>query len=217
MTNRAVAASYRSPPSPAAAPPRRPAGRSRLPYPALLPLLALLAVACAPEAPPAGEPAGARLAAPPAALAVAELRVHADPVTGVRLPVPAGATVDERHFDPTLPEHKFKHALRVTTDRTVILVDAWDNPRDLPLRAWFDTHLAFLVDATTVVDERPVTRAHLPAILLVQPPSPQARSQAVAVFAAGARVFRVTAIDPEGDPAVRRLFDQILDGMEVAP
>lgn len=91
----------------------------------------------------------------------------------------------------------------------------WDNPQRLALRAWFDATLGFLVQETTKQSERPMSSAHLAGILLEEPASPQAGSQAIAVFAAGAQVVRITCIDPEGDAVAKRLFDHVVDEIEL--
>ena len=128
----------------------------------------------------------------------------------------SGISVVERHHDPTLPPSKFRHSIQLTTPAgTGVFIDVWDNPQHLALRPWFDAHLAFLVHGTTSVSELPMSRARVPGILLHEPRSPQALAQAIAVFAAGDQVFRVTAVDYDGDPAVQRLFDQVVDRMEL--
>ena len=127
----------------------------------------------------------------------------------------SGVSIDAHHYDPSLPEQKFKHSIRLATETgTAVVIDVWDNPSRLELRPWFDTHLAYLVDGNTQVSERPMTRAGVAGILLAQPRSPQAPSQATAVFAVGAQVFRVMGINPEDDATARRLFDRVIDEME---
>jgi hypothetical protein len=183
--------------------------------PALLLLLPLLVAACATDAPAPPDPGAPGEPTARAPALADEFRLHAEPVTGVRFPVLAsGVSVEARHFDASLPASKFRHSIRLATTRTVVLIDVWDNPRQLDVHAWFDAHLAFLVDESTRVSDRPMTRARVPGILLGQPASPQAPSQAVAVFAAGPQVFRVTAIDPEGDATAQRLFDQVVEQLE---
>jgi hypothetical protein len=151
------------------------------------------------------------------AVTAGALRLHTEPVTGVRFPVPrAGVTVEERHFDASLPARKFKHSIRLVTPGGVaVLIDVWNNPQGLDLQAWFTDTLGFLVRDVTQVSERPMARAGVPGILLREPPSPQALSQAIAVFAFRDQVFRVTCIDPEGDAAARDLFDRVIDQIEL--
>lgn len=180
----------------------------------------LLAAGCSTE-PIAPAPDRAEATAKPApaapAFAAGELRLHSEPLSRVRFPVPsAGVSVDELHYDVTLPAKKFRHSIRLAVEgRTVVLVDVWDNPARLALRPWFDAHLAFLAGARTTVSERPMSRARTTGILLHEPASPEARSQAIAVFASGEQVFRVTAIDDENDAEARRLFELVVDQIEV--
>lgn len=179
----------------------------------------LIAAGCRAESiAPTTDRAEAQAAPQPEAspIAAGEVRPHHEPLSRVRFPVPAnGVSVDERHYDPTLPANKFRHSLRLSTEgRTVVVIDVWDNPKRLALRPWFDAHLAFLAGARTQVSERPVSRARTTGILLREPRSPEARSQAIAVFASGEQVFRVTCIDDENDAAARRLFDLVVDQFE---
>lgn len=144
-------------------------------------------------------------------------RLYAEPVMGVRFPMPSTDLAAEvKHFDPTLPPQKFRHALHLVTPEggIQILLHSWDNPQRLDLHAWFDEHMAFIVDETSLVTERPMGSAHAPGILVMQPRSPQAASQATAVFLAGPHVYRLTCIDPENDLAARALFERILDQIE---
>jgi hypothetical protein len=180
----------------------------------LVALCALLVAACSTESPSiesrTAPPSGSAAASP-------DIRLHTEPVTRVRFPVPAaGISVLERHHDPTLPPHKFRHSIHLTTPSgTGVFIDVWDNPQHLALRPWFDAHLAFLVRGDTQVSELSATRARVAGLLLHQPRSPQALSQAIAVFASGEQVFRVMGIDYDEDPVVRRLFDQVIDQMEL--
>jgi hypothetical protein len=143
-------------------------------------------------------------------------RLHTDQATRLRFPVrTAGITVESRHFDATLPTYKFRHSIRLLEGKHLsLLIDVWDNPRRLPLATWFDEHLAYLVGEATDVSERAVTAARLPGILLAEPASEQAASQAIAVFAYGDQVFRVTCLDPVGDAAARDSFEAILAALE---
>lgn len=184
----------------------------------LLLLAPLLLAACTTDAPatavaePALRPAVAAAPALPSGF-----RLYAEPVMGVRFPMPSSdLSAEVRHFDPTLPAQKFRHALHlVTPEGTIqILLHSWDNPLRLDLRSWFDEHMAFIVDETSLVTERPMGSEHVPGILVMQPRSPQAASQATAVFLAGEHIYRLTCIDPENDLAARGLFERILDQIE---
>jgi hypothetical protein len=176
-----------------------------------------LLVACSTEAPPAADPIDAPPIAPAVVASSGDFRLETEPVVGARFPVLAtGITVDVRHFDASLPTIKFRHSIRLVAPQgTVVLIDVWDNPQRLALQPWFDATLGFLVDSTTKVSQRLMTTGHLPGILLEQPASPQAGSQAIAVFASGTQVFRVTCIDPEGDAVAKRLFDRVVDQIEL--
>jgi hypothetical protein len=176
-----------------------------------------LLVACSTEPAPAVDPIEAPPVAPAVVATSGELRLETEPVIGARFPVLAtGITVDVQHFDATLPTIKFRHSIRlIAPEGTLVLIDVWDNPQRLALQPWFDATLSFLVDSTTRVQKRSMTTGHLPGILLEQPASPQAGSQAIAVFASGTQVFRVTAIDPEGNAVARRQFDHVVDEIEL--
>lgn len=192
-----------------------------------LALVPLLAAACGVEVPAGSElaPVDSRpvaqapvAQAPAAAPAGASaLRLHTEPRTGVRFRVPrAGVTVEERHFDPSLPASKFRHSIRVKVEGgTRVVVDVWDNPAGTPLDAWFQEHLSFLVRDTTQVSQRAMTSSHLRGILLREPASEQASSQAIAVFAFRDQVFRVTGIAVEEDAATQELFDRVVDQIEL--
>ena len=59
-----------------------------------------------------------------------------------------------------------------------------------------------------------MARGRVPGILLREPRSPQALSQAVGVFASGDQVFRVTCLDEEGNADNRRLFERVIEDLE---
>ena len=105
----------------------------------------------------------------------------------------------------------------VTNDGIAVLIDIWDNPTHRELHEWFNEYLAFLIDGETRVSEREVTRQKLQAILLEQPRSEQAISMAVAVFAHGEQIFRVTCIDADADGSAvpRALFESLLQDLEL--
>jgi hypothetical protein len=178
-------------------------------------LAPLLLAACTTDAPAAVAEPALRPAA--AAALPSGFRLYSEPVMGVRFPMPATDLAAEvKHFDPTLPAQKFRHALHLVTPEGAIqiLLHGWDNPQRLDLRTWFDEYMAFIVDETSLVTERPMGSAHVPGILVMQPRSPQAASQATAVFLAGDHIYRLTCIDPENDLAARALFERILDQIE---
>lgn len=184
----------------------------RTPLAPLLALTALALAACATEAPAAED----RLAAPAASQPVGALRPYVEPVTRVRFPFLAeGVTVEAEHHDPSLPAKKFRHTIHLrTASGPAVIINVWHNPSALPLRAWFDAHLAFLVGPSTRLHERPMARARVPGILLREPRSPQALSQAVGVFASGDQVFRVTCLDEEGNADNRRIFERVIEDLE---
>lgn len=146
----------------------------------------------------------------------AELLV--DEASGVRFPLPPGVGADVQHFDPTLPPWKFRHLIELhTTQGVAVIIEVWDNPARQPLEAWFEENMAFLVDGETRVSQRAVTTAKVPALLLEQPRSPMAVSLGFAIFAAGARVYRVSVIDADAEVSAypRALFEQVLDQLDV--
>ncbi len=175
--------------------------------------LALLCLAsCTTE--PAGPAARASSAQQPL-----EAPRYFEPVTHLRFPVPSKAlTVEVKHYDESLPAKKFKHSIQlVGADGVELLIDVWNNTEGLALEPWFEKYLSFLVDGETRPSQRKITRAQLPGIVLVQPQSPQALSMAVAVFAHGSQIFRVTCIDYDGIalPESRAHFFQVLEQLEV--
>jgi hypothetical protein len=147
-----------------------------------------------------------------------EQDLYVEPVTRLRFPIPGGVMVDAKHYDPTLPLKKFRHSLHLSTEQTgiAVLIDVWDNPTHRALKPWFDEYLSFLIDGETKQSTREVTTSKVEAIVLEQPRGPQAPSMAVATFAHGEQIFRVTCIDSDGDgsPMPRWLFDEVLAKLE---
>ena len=138
--------------------------------------------------------------------------------TRLGFPLRHGVTVEAKHYDPTLPLKKFRHSIHLdTNDGTAVVVDVWDNPTHRELHEWFNEYLSFLIDRETRISQLEVTRSKLQAILLEQPRSEQAISMAVAVFAQGDQIFRVTCIDSdaEGSALPRSLFDSLLRDLEL--
>jgi hypothetical protein len=181
----------------------------------LAPLFVVAACTTSPQ--PVGDPIDGPTITPAVVATAAEFRLETEPVVGARFPVlTSGVSVDVRHFDATLPVHKFRHSIRlVTEDGTAVLIDVWDNPQRLALRPWFDATLGFLVGESTKQSERPMSSAHVPGILLEEPASPQAGSQAIAVFASGTQVIRITCLNPDGNPVAKRSFDSVVDQIEL--
>jgi hypothetical protein len=192
-----------------------------------------LVAACSVGAPaidePAEEPASAPIVASAALQAKpGEYRFHSAVGARLRFPVlRAGVLIEERHFDPSLPASKFRHSIHLSTEAgPAVILEVWDNPQRLDVHAWFNAHLAFLVspgsrseesppgDAPRV-SERPMTRARVAGILVEQPPSPQAPSQSIAVFALGDQIVRVSGLDPEGNAKARAMFERIVEQIDV--
>ncbi|GMU60678.1 MAG: hypothetical protein AMXMBFR34_24410 [Myxococcaceae bacterium] len=145
-----------------------------------------------------------------------------EPQSRFRIPLPAGVGVDVKHFDPTLPAYKFRHLVELHTPQGVaVIIEVWDNPTRQPLEGWFSENMGFLLDGHTRVSQREVTTSRVQAFLLEQPRSPMAISLGFAVFAAQARVYRVSVIDADAELSLapRALFEAVLDRMEleVAP
>lgn len=191
-----------------------------------------LLAACSVGARPIDEPADALAAAPIVASAglpakAGEYRFHSAVGAKLRFPVPrVGVRIEERHFDPSLPASKFRHSILLSTEAgPAVILEVWDNPRGLDLDAWFNSHLAFLVNPDSRVEggdpadkprasERPMTRARVAGILVEQPPSSQAPSQSIAVFALGDQIIRVSGINPEGNPTARAMFERVVEQIE---
>lgn len=192
---------------------------------------ALLA-ACSVGAPPVDDPVEVPAAAPIVASAARpakadDYRLHSALGAKLRFPVlRSGVVIEERHYDPSLPAHKFRHSIQLSTDAgPAVILEVWDNPQGLDVRAWFDAHLAFLVTPESEIDEgssagtprmsqRPMTRARTAGILVEQPSSSQAPSQSIAVFALGARILRVSGLNFEGNPTARALFERVVEQID---
>lgn len=194
-----------------------------------------LVTACSVGAPRVDEPAAEPAAAPHVATAVSQAkagdyRFHSALGAKLRFPVlRTGVRIEERHFDPSLPARKFRHSIWLTTEAgPAVIIEVWDNPEGADVQAWFDAHLAFLVNPAPGVDERraadkptvserPMTRARTMGILVEEPPSDQAPSLSSAVFALGDQMVRVSGIDPEGNATARALFERVVDQIESEP
>ncbi len=189
---------------------------------------ASLVAACPVGAPAIDEPVDELAAAPIGAGArlqtkAGEYRFHSAVGARLRFPVPrAGVLIEERHYDPGLPASKFRHSISLSTEAgPAVIVEVWDNPRGLDLHAWFNAHLAFLINPDSPgdegkprVSERSMTRARVAGILIEQPSSAQAPSQSIAVFALGDRMIRVSGINPEGNATARAMFDRVVEQLD---
>lgn len=158
--------------------------------------------------------------APPSVSAVASADAfvaHVEPAPDVRFPLPrTGMHLDVKSFDPTLPAEKFRHELRFVTDANdvEVIVNEWDNPRGQDVHAWFEENLTRFVGEATAVRERTAGKDGLAAIEIDEPASEQAFSESMVVFATHAHVYLVTAIDPEGVPHAKMLFERVVAGFE---
>lgn len=161
------------------------------------------------------EPAAARATAP----LVVEDR-FGDAESGLSFPLPAWVTSEVQHFDPTLPAHKFRHLIELSTSEgTAIVINVWDNPSQLPMRAWFDANMAFLLELNPEarVSQREATTDRLETLLIEAPESEQAPSLATAVFATSRRVFAITCVDADGVGSryPRVLFEKLLAELQL--
>ena len=141
-----------------------------------------------------------------------------EPESRFRIPMPAGVGADVKHFDPSLPTYKFRHLVELhSTQGVAVIIEVWDNPTRQPLEDWFYENMAFLIDDETRVSQREVTTSKVRALVLEQPRSPMAISLGFAVFAAEARVYRVSVIDADAELSnfPRHLFETVLAEMEV--
>lgn len=185
-------------------------------------LVAAVLIAGCTESPTSGSPANQRDAivavAPGGDLEPTVTERFYEPQSRFRIPLPAGVGADVKHFDPTLPTYKFRHLVELhSTQGVAVIIEVWDNPTRQPLEDWFYENMAFLVDDETRVSQRQVTTSKVPAFLLEQPRSPMAISLGFAVFAAEARVYRVSVVDADAELSnfPRALFEQVLAEMEV--
>ncbi len=159
-------------------------------------------VAPAPDVASRSAPLAARPDASPS-------RAYADGAAGVRFAHPAALRVVTDHYDPTLPAHKFKHAVTLSGAAGPILrVEVWTDAEGLALDAWFEKHLAFSRAGATDVRSLQVGVAGVPAILVDQP-HVHAPAQRMVTFALGGSVVRVTCLDAE-DATARAVLAEVL-------
>ena len=137
---------------------------------------------------------------------------HVERAAGLAFDVPAtGYLVEARRHARALPAHKFRDSVILSGPHGVaVTVEAWDNPGGLELAAWFERHLAFSRVPPALTATGTATAARVPAILVQQPRSEQAAGRDLAVFAVGARVFRVTCHDRD-DPRSRAVYERLLE------
>jgi hypothetical protein len=173
-------------------------------------LVAVIIAGCEGAAPEAQKGTSATRPPPAAGWDGLSYRAHLDRPSGVALDLPVlSYRLEARHYPEALP-HQARHILTLSGGRgDVVVIDVFANPRGLPLGAWFEEHLGFMRDPTAVVVESTAGRDRAPALLVEQPASPQAPARTSAVFAAGARVLRVTCPDAD-DPQAREVFARVL-------
>lgn len=146
-------------------------------------------------------------------------KLHVDEVARVRFAVPAaGFLVTAHHFPPDAPPGAARDSLLVAAQGDqVLLVETYANPEGLSARRFLDKYLSYLRDPATTALAGTAGKAEAPAILLDQPRSGQAFGQRIAVFALGARVFKIACPDRD-DPVKLRLFERAVASFEeVAP
>jgi hypothetical protein len=142
-------------------------------------------------------------------------RPHRDQPSALRFAVPVtGYRLTSTEFDRSTPPIKLKHELLIEQDRReVVRMDVWYDAEQLGLAAWFDKYLRFMATPDAIVERTRAGRGGVDAILILQPRSPQARSQRAAVLALEDKIVRVTSIDDE-DPQGRAVFDRVLADLE---
>ena len=142
-------------------------------------------------------------------------RVHVDGPSRISFETPlSGFLVEARHFDADLPVEKVKHLLTLAgPGGPEVTVDVWVALEPVELSKFFDTYLDFLRQADTSVVSVAVTPRRVAGLLLSQPRSGQSFGHLSAVFAIGARVFRITCLDKD-DARARTVFEHVLESFE---
>jgi len=142
-------------------------------------------------------------------------RPYRDAASGLRFAVPVtGYRVTSTRFDPNSPPIKMKNELTIEQDaREVVRIDVWHDSERLGLTAWFDKYLRFMTTPDAAVEAARAGRAHVDAIVVVHPRSPQALAQRSVVFDLQGRIVRVTSLDDD-DPRTRAVFERVLDALD---
>lgn len=144
-------------------------------------------------------------------------RRHRDAASGVEFPLPfSGFHFESRHSAP-----RAEDALRVARHAWVIsgpwgaevTVDAWDNPAKVSLEAWVEAHLSFLYLGEPSLFSGPASARSLPSLGFHHVRTGQAFARRTVVFAAGARLFRVTCENAD-DARMLRIFDEVVRTLE---
>ncbi len=164
------------------------------------------------DAPLAGDDTARALSQAAAASGAARF---SDTASGVRFALPfEGIHAAVEHYDASLPAEKIRHSITLDAlGSRLVRVDVWDNPRQLPLQAWFDTYLSFTVTNGATAEHRLAGKSRVDAIIVDQPRSPQSEARRLAVFALGSQVVRVTCFDADDTRSVET-FDRVLASFE---
>ena len=137
---------------------------------------------------------------------------HVDAAEGFAFDVPAaGYRLATERFPRSTPPRKIKDIVTISGPQGVaVTVDVWHGSEGLALEPWFERHLGFMRAPDALVGPGTATAARVPAIHVAQPRSEQAAGRDAAVFASGARVFRVTCHDRD-DPRSRAVYERLLE------
>ena len=149
-------------------------------------------------------------------------RGHVDGAARVAFEVPlTGFLLEARHFEPrgdgADDSNKVKHLLTLSgPGGPDVTVDVWESPRPVDVVKFVDAWLGFLRDADTTTVSVAVTPRRVEGLLFAQPRSGQSFGRLTAVFAVGARVFRITCLDKD-DVRARAVFERVLETFDAEP
>ena len=145
----------------------------------------------------------------------ASFRGYQDSAAGISFEIPLSEFLLEAvHFDSALPIEKVKHLLTLSgPGGPQVTVDVWVDPSREGVWPFFEKYLAFMRGEQTSVASVVISRQRVQGILLLEPRSGQSYGHKVAVFAVGARVFRVTCLDKD-DPRALKVFDHLVESFD---
>ena len=143
-------------------------------------------------------------------------RAYMSAALGVALDVPddkaAAPAVVEEAFPHAARGVQFEHSLTVRGGRS--RVEAWQDPDGLPLEAWVDAHLGFLVDARALAWSKAHTWAGS-AVVIHQPTAPGMRARETTALRLGTWTLVVTC-EGVDDAEGRALCDGLVASLRPA-
>jgi hypothetical protein len=142
-------------------------------------------------------------------------RPMVDEARGIAFEVPMlGFRLEARHFGSDLPADRVTDAYALSGPDGVeeVAIELFEDRERLGAVAFFEKHLAFMKQGSSVERERMVGPERRAAIVVEQPSLPGSYARVAAVFALGSRVVRVTCVNGEDARAVaayRRVLETI--------